>query len=418
MFSPVLLSELDSYARSVSGLSPLRSSDQTAMTPRLHPRLAHFGTTIFAEMSQLAVSTGSINLGQGFPDTDGPEIVKQAAIDAIAQGQGNQYPPGPGIPELRLAIANHQRAYYGVEVDPISEVLVTCGATEAIAATLLSLLGPGDECILLEPFYDSYPAAVALAGATVVPVTLQPPTFQPDVDAIRSAVTDCTRVLVINSPHNPTGTVFSDESLAALAALAIERDLIVLADEAYEHLTFDGVRHTPIATLPGMAERTLTIGSAGKSLSFTGWKVGWATGPAALVSAVRTSKQFLTYVSSGPFQYAVAHGLNELPPAYFADLAASLQSKRDRLVDGLRTLGVEVFVPSGTYFVCADISSLTADDGLTFCRALPHRCGVVAIPTSVFYATPGAGSSIVRFAFCKRDDVIDEAVTRLGSLTF
>ena len=382
----------------------------------LHPRLAHFGTTIFAEMSQLANSTGSINLGQGFPDTDGPDLVKQAAIDAIASGLGNQYPPGPGIAELRRAIADHQRAYYSIELDPDTEVLVTCGATEAIAATLLSLLGPGDECILLEPFYDSYPAAVAMAGAVVVPITLHPPAFQPDVDAIRAAVTERTKVLVINSPHNPTGTVFCGESLAALAALAIECDLVVLADEAYEHLTFDGVRHRPISKLPGMADRTITVGSAGKSLSFTGWKVGWATGPATLVSAVRTSKQFLTYVSSGPFQYAVARGLNELGPDYFMGLSQSLSSKRDRLVGGLRSLGMEVFVPSGTYFVCADISSLTDDDGLTFCRALPHRCGVVAVPTSVFYATPGGGSSIIRFAFCKRDEVIDDAVFRLGSL--
>ena len=382
----------------------------------LHPRLAHFGTTIFAEMSQLATATGSINLGQGFPDTDGPDLVKQAAIDAIASGRGNQYPPGPGIPELRSAIADHQRAYYGVELDPNTQVLVTCGATEAIAATLLALLGPGDECILLEPFYDSYPAAVAMAGATVVPVTLHPPTFQPDVKAIRSAVTERTRVVVINSPHNPTGTVFTQDALAGIAAIAIEHDLVVLSDDAYEHLTFDGVKHTLISKLPGMADRTVTIGSAGKSLSFTGWKVGWATGSAPLISAVRTSKQFLTYVSSGPFQYAVASGLNELGPDYFAGLAASLASKRNRLVDGLRSLGLEVFVPSGTYFVCADIGALTSDDGLTFCRALPHRCGVVAIPTSVFYATPGAGDTIIRFAFCKRDDVIDEAVARLAAL--
>ena len=384
--------------------------------PFLHPRLAGFGTTIFAEMSQRAIATGSINLGQGFPDTDGPDVVKQAAIDAIAAGLGNQYPPGPGIPELRRAVADHQRAYYGIDLDPDSQVLVTCGATEAIAATLLSLLGPGDECILLEPFYDSYPAAVAMAGATVVPVSLNPPTFQPDVEAIRAAVTDRTKVLVINSPHNPSGTVFTGETLKAIAAIAIERDLLVLSDEAYEHLTFDAVAHTPISTLPGMAERTITVGSAGKSLSFTGWKVGWATGPAALVSAVRTSKQFLTYVSSGPFQYAVARGLNELGPEYFVGLSVGLASKRDRLVGGLRSLGLEVFVPSGTYFVCADIRSITDEDGLDFCRALPDRCGVVAIPTSVFYATPGAGSSIIRFAFCKRDEVIDEAVSRLSAL--
>jgi N-succinyldiaminopimelate aminotransferase len=383
---------------------------------RLHPRLSGFGTTIFAEMSQLATATGSINLGQGFPDTDGPEIIKQAAIDAIAAGRGNQYPPGPGIPELRLAVANHQRAYYGVELDPDRQVLITAGATEAIAATLISLLGPGDECILLEPFYDSYPAAVAMAGATVVAVPLHPPTFVPDLDELRVAVTPRTKVIVVNSPHNPTGTVFDHKTLVGIASIAIEHDLVLLADEAYEHLTFDDAVHTPISTLPGMAERTVTIGSAGKSLSFTGWKVGWATSTPELIAAVRTSKQFLTYVSAGPFQYAVAHGLNELGRDYFDELTSSLAAKRDRLIDGLRSVGFNVFVPQGTYFVIADIRALTNDDGLAFCRALPSRCGVVAVPTSVFYATPGAGSSTIRFAFCKRDDVIDDAVSRLATL--
>ena len=387
------------------------------MSSRLHPRLGSFGTTIFAEMSQLATATGSINLGQGFPDTDGPDIIKQAAIDAIVAGRGNQYPPGSGIPELRAAVANHQRAYYGIELDPDCDVLITAGATEAIAATLLSLLGPGDECILLEPFYDSYPAAVAMAGATVVPVTLRPPGFVPDLDELRAAVSVHTKMLVINSPHNPTGTVFDDETLRGIAAIAIEHDLVVLADEAYEHLTFDGIFHRPISTLPGMAERTVTIGSAGKSLSFTGWKVGWATSTPELITAVRTAKQFLTYVSAGPFQYAVAHGLDHLGPDYFAELACSLAGKRDRLVTGLRSVGFDVYVPRGTYFVIADIRALSNDDGLTFCRALPSRCGVVAVPTSVFYATPGAGSSMIRFAFCKRNEVIDEAVSRLTTLS-
>ncbi len=386
------------------------------MTTRLHPRLGGFGTTIFAEMSQLATATGSINLGQGFPDTDGPDIIKQAAIEAIMSGRGNQYPPGPGIPELRLAVTDHQRAYYGIDLDPDRQVLITAGATEAIAATLISLLGPGDECLLLEPFYDSYPAAVAMAGATVVAVTLRPPTFLPDLDELRAAVTPRTKVIVINSPHNPTGTVFDEETLAGIASIAIDHDLVVLADEAYEHLLFDDAIHTPISTLPGMAERTVTIGSAGKSLSFTGWKVGWATSTPELVTAVRTSKQFLTYVSAGPFQFAVAHGLNELGPEYFRDLALSLSGKRDRLLDGLQSVGFDVYIPRGTYFVIADISAHTNDDGLSFCRALPSRCGVVAVPTSVFYATPGAGSSMIRFAFCKRGDVIDEAVSRLATL--
>jgi N-succinyldiaminopimelate aminotransferase len=381
----------------------------------LHPRYQAFGTTIFAEMSALATATKSINLGQGFPDTDGHPAVKQAAIDAITEGRGNQYPPGPGIPELRRAIADHQRAYYQIELDPDSQVLVTAGATEAIAATLLALLGPGDECILFEPFYDSYPACVAMANAHVVPVTLRAPSFQIDPDALRAAITPRTKVIVMNSPHNPTGTVFTDESLRAVAAVAVEYDLTVLADEAYEHLTFDGITHTPLATLPGMAERTVSVGSAGKTLSFTGWKVGWATGSPELVAAVRTTKQFLTYVSAGPFQYAVAVGLG-LGAPYFAELASSLQSKRDRLADGLRSVGFDVFNPQGTYFITTDISALTNESGLDFCRALPERCGVVAIPNSVFYATPGAGNSYVRFAFCKRDDVIDSAVERLCRL--
>ncbi len=386
------------------------------MRTYLHPRLQSFGTTIFAEMSQLATATGSINLGQGFPDTDGPDVVKQAAIEAIAAGRGNQYPPGLGIPELRRAIADHQRAYYSISLDPDSQVLVTCGATEAIAAALIALLGPGDECILLEPFYDSYPAGVAMAGASVVPVTLPGPDFQIDAEALRGAVTSRTKVIVVNSPHNPTGTVFNAESQAAICALAIEHDLVVLSDEAYEHLTFDGVEHVPMSTLPGMADRTITVGSAGKSLSFTGWKVGWATGSPALVSAVRTAKQFLTYVASGPFQYAVAVGLDTLGPVYFAELAGSLAAKRDRLSEGLRSCGLVVLKPQGTYFVTADISALTEMDGLTFCRSLPERCGVVAIPTSVFYSDPSRGRSYVRFAFCKRDDVIDEAVARLVTL--
>jgi N-succinyldiaminopimelate aminotransferase len=382
--------------------------------PHLTHKLQGFGTTIFAEMSALAASTGSINLGQGFPDTDGPEAVKDAAVAAIREGRGNQYPPGPGIPELRLAIADHQRAYYGIELDPDRQVLVTCGATEAIASTMLSLLDDGDECILFEPFYDSYPACVSMAGARVVPVALRAPGFQPDPAELRAAVSPRTRMIVVNSPHNPTGAVFDAETLAAIAEVARERNLLVLSDEAYEHLTFDGVAHVPISTLPGMADRTITVGSAGKTLSFTGWKVGWATGPADLVAAVRTSKQFLTYVSSGPFQYAVAVGLR-LPADYFASFAADLQAKRDRLSDGLRAAGFEVFTPKGTYFVTTDISGLSSDDAMTFCRWLPARCGVVAVPNSVFYARPELGRSSVRFAFCKRFEVIDEAVRRLSS---
>ncbi len=383
--------------------------------PLLTSKLHGFGTTIFAEMSQLALSTGSINLGQGFPDTDGSPIVAEAAIDAIQSGLGNQYPPGPGIPELRSAIAKHQLEYYGIELDPDREVLVTAGATEAIAAALLSLLDTGDEAILLEPFYDSYPACIAMAGARVVPVTLRPPHFRVDLAELRAAITTRTKLLVVNSPHNPTGTVFDRELLQGIADIAIEHNLIVISDEAYEHLTFDDAPHIPISTLPGMFERTITIGSAGKTLSFTGWKVGWATGPAELVAATRTAKQFLTYVSAGPFQYAVAKGL-ALGRDYFEGFAADLGRRRDLLADGLRNVGFRVYQPRGTYFITTDISELTDEGTMAFCRALPHRCGVVAIPNEVFYADPERGRSMVRFAFCKRDEVLEEAVTRLKAL--
>jgi N-succinyldiaminopimelate aminotransferase len=386
------------------------------MKQRLTTKLRPFGTSVFAEMSALAVSTGSINLGQGFPDTDGSPIVAQAAIDAIASGKGNQYPPGPGIPELRLAIADHQRAYYNIELDPDREVLVTAGATEAIASALFSLLDTNDEAILFEPFYDSYPACIAMAGARVVPVTLTAPSFAIGAEELRAAITSQTRVIVLNSPHNPTGTVLDLASLQAIAQVAIEHDLIVISDEAYEHLTFDGVAHIPISTLPGMKERTLTIGSAGKTFSFTGWKVGWATGPADLVLAARTAKQFLTFVSAGPFQYAVAKGLG-FNRTYFHEFAADLGRRRTLLAEGLRRAGLTVYEPKGTYFITTDISSITSQSSLDFCRALPQRCGVVAIPNEVFYVDPARGRSMVRFAFCKRDEVLLDAVERLMKLS-
>ena len=383
--------------------------------PYVNAKLQGFGSTIFAEMSALAVATGSVNLGQGFPDTDGPIEVIEAAAAAIREGRGNQYPPGPGIPELRAAIAAHQQAYYGLTVDPDCEVLVTAGATEAIAAALLALLDTGDECILFEPYYDSYPAGVAMAGAICVPVTLRAPDFTIDLDELRTKITARTRVMVVNSPHNPTGSVFSPETMQGVADLAIEHDLIVISDEAYEHLTFDGIAHVPLATLPGMWERTITVGSAGKSLSFTGWKIGWATGPAALVAAVRTAKQFLTFVSGGPFQYAVAVGLG-LPPSYFEGFAVDLQTKRDALTSGLSESGFTVYRPKGTYFVTTDITPLGETDGYAFCRSLPSRCGVVAVPNVVFYSNAHEGRRFVRFAFCKRHEVIADAVTRLKAL--
>ncbi|MFJ2058624.1 pyridoxal phosphate-dependent aminotransferase [Streptomyces sp. NPDC087908] len=385
--------------------------------PPLNRRLAEFGTTIFAEMSALAAGTGAINLGQGFPDTDGPDEIREAAVRALRDGRGNQYPPGPGVPELRTAIADHQRERYGLAYDPDAEVLVTAGATEAIAASLLALVEPGDEVIALEPYYDSYAACVAMAGGTRVPVTLRPHAgaYVLDLDELRAAVTDRTRLILLNTPHNPTGTVLTRAELTAVAELAVERDLLVVTDEVYEHLVFDGAEHVPIASLPGMRERTVTIGSAGKTFSFTGWKVGWITASPELTAAVRSAKQFLTYVSSGPFQYAIAEALR-LPTAYFDTLRADLQRKRDLLGDGLRAAGFEVYRPRGTYFITTDITPLGEKDAHAFCRALPERCGVVAIPNSVFYDDPDAGRSQVRFAFCKKDDVLIEAGSRLRRL--
>jgi N-succinyldiaminopimelate aminotransferase len=369
------------------------------------------GTTIFAEMSAMAVATKSVNLGQGFPDTDGPAVVAEAAAAAIMAGRGNQYPPGPGVPELRRAIAAHQQRFYGLDVNPDTEVLVTAGATEAIAASLLALTEPGDEVIAFEPYYDSYAACIALAGAVRVPVTLRPPGFRPDLDALRAAITPRTRLILLNTPHNPTGAVFSRAELTAIADLAVEHDLLVITDEVYEHMVFDG-EHVPIVTLPGMAGRTVTISSAGKTFAFTGWKIGWVTGSAELVTAVRTVKQFLTFVSGGPFQYAVAEGL-ALPDSYYAQLNGDLRARRDLLCDGLAEAGFAVYRPAGTYFVTTDISALGETDGIAFCRSLPERAGVVAIPAAVFYDDAKAGESLVRFAFCKKPEVLEEALTRL-----
>ncbi|MFE7757959.1 pyridoxal phosphate-dependent aminotransferase [Streptomyces sp. NPDC057429] len=384
--------------------------------PLLNRRLAEFGTTIFAEMSALAVRTGSINLGQGFPDTDGPEEVREAAVRALRAGHGNQYPPGPGVPELRSAITEHQHRRYGLAYDPDTEVLVTAGATEAVAAALLALLEPGDEVVALEPYYDSYAACIAMAGGTRVPVTLHPydGAYRLDLDELRAAVTPRTRLILLNTPHNPTGTVLSRDELAAVAGLACERDLLVVTDEVYEHLVFEG-EHIPLASFPGMRERTVTVSSAGKTFSFTGWKIGWITASPELVTAVRSAKQFLTYVSGGPLQYAVAEALR-LPDSYFDELRADLRAKRDLLSGGLAEAGFEVYRPAGTYFVTTDIRPLGERDGLAFCRALPERCGVVAVPNAVFYDHRDQGAPFVRFAFCKRTEVLTEAVGRLRSL--
>jgi N-succinyldiaminopimelate aminotransferase len=384
------------------------------MNRYLVERLRPFGTTIFAEMSALAVETGAINLGQGFPDTDGPDVVKQAAIDAIRAGH-NQYPPGIGVPELRAAVRAHQERFYGLDYDADAEILVTAGATEAIAAALIALCGPGDEVVMFEPYYDSYAACIAMAGAQRRVVTLRAPDYSFDPDELRAAITARTKLILLNSPHNPTGKVFTHSELALVAEVVQEHDLLVVTDEVYEHLVYDG-EHVPLATFPGMRDRTITISSGGKTFSFTGWKVGWLCATAELVAAVKTAKQFLTYVSSGPFQYAIAVGL-KLPDDYFAGFRSEMLEKRDRLCTGLADAGFDVLRPQGTYFVTVDIRSFGSDDGLAFCRSLPHRCGVVAVPSVVFYDDVSAGAPLVRFACCKRTDVLDEACTRLKSLT-
>ena len=378
-------------------------------------RLSGLGTTIFAEMSALALRTGAVNFGQGFPDTDGPAEVIEVAVDALRGGR-NQYAPGTGVPELREAIAAHQKRFYGVDVDPDSEVGVTTGATEAIASALLGLVDPGDEVIVLEPYYDSYVAVIQMAGAVRRPVTLRAPDFRLPIDELRAAVSPRTTAILLNSPHNPTGSVLRREELDAIAAVAIEHDLVVISDEVYEHLTFDGLPHIPIATLPGMAERTLTISSGGKTFSFTGWKIGWATGPAALVQAMIGAKQFLTYTSGSPLQPAIAHALGA-EDAYFDDLRVQMQSQRDLLCAGLADIGFEVYVPEGTYFATTDITPLGFSDGVEFCRALPERAGVVAIPHQVFYDHVDVGRPLVRWAFCKQPEVIEEALKRLKALT-
>ncbi|MEQ7006182.1 pyridoxal phosphate-dependent aminotransferase [Actinopolymorpha sp. B17G11] len=376
-------------------------------------RLHGLGTTIFAEMSALAVRTGAINLGQGFPDTDGPSSMLEAAVGAIRSGQHNQYPPGIGIPALRTAVTDHQKRFYDLSYDPDTEVLITAGATEAIAAALLALVEPGDEVVAMEPYYDSYAACIAMAGGQRVPVTLRPPEFRLDLDALRAAVGPRTKVLLVNTPHNPTGTVLTPNELSAVAALACERDLLVITDEVYEHLAYDGAPHVPLASYPGMRERTVTISSAGKTFAVTGWKIGWVCATPELVDAVKTAKQFLTYVSGGPFQPAVATAL-ALDDSYYVELRDSLQAKRNLLCAGLADVGFEVFVPQGTYFLTTDVRSLGYDDGVEFCRMLPERCGVVAIPHEVFYDDKTAGRPLVRWAFCKRDEVLVEAVDRLG----
>ncbi len=374
-------------------------------------RLRGIPGTIFSEMSALAVRTGALNLGQGFPDRDGPESVVEAAVSALREGR-NQYAPGIGVPELREAIAAHQARHYEIDLDPARQVLVTTGATEGIAAALLALVDPGDEVVVLEPFYDSYTAVIQMAGGVRRPVTLRAPDFRLDVDALRAAVTPRAKVLLLNSPHNPTGTVLTRAELEAVAQVAQENDLVVVTDEVYEHLVFDDHEHVPLATLPGMFERTVSLSSAGKTFSFTGWKVGWATGPEPLVRTVEAAKQWLTFSSGTPFQPAIAHALDR-EAGYYAGLAKELQNKRDSLCEGLRRLDVDVYVPEGTYFVTTDVRRYGYPDGLTFCKALPEKAGVVAIPSQGFYDDGEEGRHMVRWAFCKEQEVLDEGIRRL-----
>jgi N-succinyldiaminopimelate aminotransferase len=389
---------------------------RTALGANLLAPDGGLGVTIFEEMTGLAVRTGAINLGQGFPDEDGPLEIREAARAAISSG-ANQYAPGKGIPLLREAVAAHQERFYGLAPDPETEVVITTGATEGIAASLLAFARPGDEVLTFEPFYDSYGAVIGLAGATHVTAPLVAPDFLPDMAALEAAFSQRTRVVLLNNPHNPTGAVFPRSVLQRIVELARKYDSIIITDEVYEHLTF-GVSHTPVAGLPGAAERTITISSAGKTFSLTGWKVGWLSGPAELVAAARTVKQFLTYSSGTPFQAAIAAGL-ALPDDFFKGIAADLERKRDILSAGLRAAGFDVFSPQGTYFVNVDTAPLGITDSVDLARRLPALVGVAAIPVPVFCHPEGAERtrSLLRFAFCKKATVLEEAAGRLATLS-
>jgi N-succinyldiaminopimelate aminotransferase len=381
--------------------------------PWLTSRLQGFGTTIFAEMTGLAQRHGAVNLGQGFPDFQGPEFISRAAIEAIEAGH-NQYCRTHGIPELNAAIAEHQARFWSLQYDPESEITVYAGATEAIFATLSALCEVGDEVILFEPYYDSYRASVAMTGAVERLVTLRSPDFAFDEQQLRAAFSAKTRAILINTPHNPSGKVYSRAELELIASLCIEHDVLAITDEVYEHLVFDG-EHVPLASLPGMRERTIVISSAGKSFSFTGWKIGHTCAPAAITKALRSAHQFITFCNATPFQRAMVHGFRA-PDSYFEQFLREYRARRDKLCEGLAEVGFEVLTPAGTYFIQTDIRPLGWHDDFEFCRMLPEKVGVAAIPTSAFYSDRAAGKHLVRWAFCKTDAVLDEALARLKKL--
>lgn len=384
-------------------------TDLSQLVPRMRP----YAPSVFSEMSTLANELGAVNLGQGFPDTDGPEELRRIAMDAISDGSGNQYPPRHGNPDLRAAVCEHQESWYGLRYDPATDVVIGTGASELLAASVLAVAEPGDEVIILEPWFDMYPAITALSGATAVPVPLvqAADTFELDLMAIQAAITDRTRALIINTPHNPTGAVLTHSQLEGLAKVLGPRDIVVISDEVYEHLVFEGIRHTPVASVPGMKNRTITIGSGGKSFSLTGWKVGWATGPADLIAAVRVVRQHLSYVSSGPFQPAIAAGLR-FPRSYFRQLADDLSRRRDKLGEGLAGLGMQLFRTDGTYFAMTDVAPLGWASGVDFVDRAAREAGVVAIAVNPF-TSPDFGQSLVRWTFCKQDQVLDEALDLL-----
>ncbi|KAK7385217.1 hypothetical protein VNO78_30930 [Psophocarpus tetragonolobus] len=382
----------------------------TSHPSQVAKRLEKFKTTIFTQMSMLAAQHGAINLGQGFPNFDGPEFVKEAAIQAIRDGK-NQYARGCGVPDLNLAIADRFKKDTGLVVDPEKEVTVTTGCTEAIAATMLGLINPGEEVILFAPYYDSYIATLSMAGAKVKSITLHPPDFSVPIEELKSTMSKDTRAILINTPHNPTGKMFTPEELKAIAALCIENDVLVFSDEVYDKLAFD-MDHVSIASLPGMFERTVTMNSLGKTFSLTGWKIGWAIAPSHLTWGVRQAHAFLTFASATPMQWAAAAALRA-PDSYFVELKRDYRAKRDILVQGLKDVGFKVFPASGTYFVIVDHSPFGLENDVAFCEYLIKEVGVAAIPTSVFYFNPEDGKNLVRFTFCKDEETLRAAVERM-----